>query len=109
MCTWNLPLMWAPVSVVSVACLLTIVLTSVESIRRRLFNFFYYSHFVFVVFYAYSWMHSVNARPYLIAAFAVYGADRVFRLLKGNLIPFRASQAQALPGNVVRLRFPRRR
>ncbi|CEO94382.1 FAD-binding FR-type domain-containing protein [Plasmodiophora brassicae] len=95
--------------VVSVACLLTIVLTSVESIRRRLFNFFYYSHFVFVVFYAYSWMHSVNARPYLIAAFAVYGADRVFRLLKGNLIPFRASQAQALPGNVVRLRFPRRR
>ena len=57
-------------------------MTSIEPIRRRIFNVFFYSHAAFVAFYVFIFMHSAAARPYVWAAIGVYGADRLLRVLK---------------------------
>jgi hypothetical protein len=58
----------------------TIVLTSLPLVRRKAFELFKYTHYVFAVFLAFGYLHTPSKfLPYLIAAVVVYGLDRLIR------------------------------
>jgi len=60
-------------------------LTSLEPVRRKKFEVFYYSHYLFLIFYAFGGVHDTGFVPYAVLAAIVYFFDRFLRLLWGAL------------------------
>jgi len=89
-------------------CLACIACTSVAFVRRRAFNFFFYTHHVFVVYYVLGALHSSVFLTYSYAAAAVYGFDRILRLFRG-LYPRRITHAERLSDRIIKIRFPKQR
>mgnify|MGYP000243179520 CR=1 FL=1 len=85
-------------------CSVIIFITSLNYLRRRFFEYFYYSHFMFIAFYVFGWLHTEEFTLYAVLALVLYGLDRVYRLLRGNL-PQHCSLVQLKPGNVVQIRY----
>jgi predicted ferric reductase len=83
-----------------------ILLTSVSYLRRKLFNVFFYSHHAFFAFYILASLHSREFQTYAIAAGIIYVLDRMVRMAWG-IYPQKATSVEALPGNVVKIRFPK--
>ena len=84
-----------------------ILVTSIGWMRRGHFEWFYYTHFFFIGFYAFAALHSPTVGlNYVIATAVLYGIDRLVRFFWGAY-PRRASSVRALDGGLVRIRFPR--
>jgi len=83
-----------------------LLVTSVEWMRRRKFEFFYYSHYFFVLFYVFAALHTSEFRPYLIATLFFYILDRSVRFFWG-LWPVRATLIKTKVGKVIQIRFPK--
>ncbi len=64
-----------------------IMITSLEWFRRKKFEFFFYSHFAFVLFYLLGAFHSPKFVPFAIAAAAFYAFDRLLRFISIHSIP----------------------
>lgn len=47
-------------------------ITSLEIVRRKLFEIFYYPHFTFIAFYVLSVIHSRDTLPYILAGSLLY-------------------------------------
>eukprot|EP01105_Mastigella_eilhardi_P018833 TRINITY_DN4392_c0_g1_i2.p1 TRINITY_DN4392_c0_g1~~TRINITY_DN4392_c0_g1_i2.p1 ORF type:complete len:1205 (-),score=276.71 TRINITY_DN4392_c0_g1_i2:2925-6539(-) len=88
-------------------CCIAMALTSLSVVRRKLFNFFYWSHLLFMVpFFTMAALHNDKFLPFAYAAAAIYVADRVFRLVWGT-VPRRATEVALLADGVVRIRWPK--
>jgi len=86
--------------------LVIIFLTSFGFIRRRAFNFFYTMHFAFIGFYIVAAFHSTVFIPFAAAAGVLWIGDRIIRLIYGAF-PVKSSEFKLLPGDIVRVRFPK--
>ena len=58
---------------------MVILLTSVNWVRRNTFNVFYWAHFAFLGFFLLAYLHSRQARPFLIGGIVLYGLDKALR------------------------------
>eukprot|EP00475_Leptophrys_vorax_P035023 TRINITY_DN5728_c0_g3_i1.p1 TRINITY_DN5728_c0_g3~~TRINITY_DN5728_c0_g3_i1.p1 ORF type:complete len:1084 (+),score=234.56 TRINITY_DN5728_c0_g3_i1:73-3252(+) len=89
-------------------CMAVIYATSVNYLRRRHFNFFFFMHFAFVPAYVFGALHSVGSfRYYAFASVAVYGLDRLIRFFWG-LFPVKTVSLEIVSG-AVRVRYPKHR
>eukprot|EP00475_Leptophrys_vorax_P041730 TRINITY_DN78775_c0_g1_i1.p1 TRINITY_DN78775_c0_g1~~TRINITY_DN78775_c0_g1_i1.p1 ORF type:complete len:982 (+),score=244.37 TRINITY_DN78775_c0_g1_i1:113-2947(+) len=83
--------------------LMVLVGTSLPWVRRRHFNYFFYSHFIFFFYYLITCYHAVQFVPFTYAALAFYGLDRVLRLFWGAW-PTKTVRIEVI-GNAVRVTF----
>eukprot|EP00804_Cyclotella_cryptica_P026232 CCRYP_009796-RC/>CCRYP_009796-RC protein AED:0.05 eAED:0.05 QI:1240/1/1/1/0.85/0.75/8/145/833 len=58
-----------------------IFLTSLNYVRRKMFNVFFWSHFSFVGFIVGMYLHAASARPFILASAACYGLDKLLGLV----------------------------
>ena len=77
--------------------------TSISWIRRKRFQAFFWSHYLFVAYYCLACYHTAKFRPWAIAAAVVYGLDRLIRFFWG-LYPRRATLT-VKDGNMLQVRF----
>lgn len=66
---------------VSLSFGLVIFLTSLNYVRRKLFNVFFWSHFSFIGFIVGMYLHAKGARPFILASVACYGLDKLLGLV----------------------------
>lgn len=90
----------------SLLALLGLLVTSVAYIRRRHYNVFALTHWLFVAFFALLALHSEHARAYVYVACALYAVDRVLRLALGG-VPMRATNVAVVGDDILRVQFPR--
>ncbi|KAJ3479218.1 hypothetical protein NLG97_g8377 [Lecanicillium saksenae] len=64
-------------------CLALIFLTALPIIRRRYFELFYYTHFLFFVFMVGALYHTTNGPEFLLPGFSLWVVDRAIRLIYG--------------------------
>lgn len=57
-----------------------IFLTALPIVRRKGFEIFYYSHFLFFVFMVGALIHTTNGPEFLLPGFSLWVVDRIFRL-----------------------------
>jgi hypothetical protein len=76
-----------------------VFITSIESMRRFYFNWFYALHFSFIGFYIAGVMHSTEFTVYTILAAIFYGLDRIARFFFGA-VPKRALDMDVHDGAV---------
>eukprot|EP00475_Leptophrys_vorax_P013298 TRINITY_DN1967_c0_g1_i1.p1 TRINITY_DN1967_c0_g1~~TRINITY_DN1967_c0_g1_i1.p1 ORF type:complete len:1315 (+),score=276.51 TRINITY_DN1967_c0_g1_i1:28-3945(+) len=89
----------------AVIAMMLLFLTSIAPLRRKTFNIFFAAHHVFIAFYVLGSFHSTIFYYYTLAAAAVYGFDRLLRIIWGAY-PVKA-QVKLLPGNVAKIIFPK--
>jgi hypothetical protein len=58
-----------------------ITISSLNWIRRKYFNAFYWSHLAFVGFIVCVYLHARGARPFVLAAVASYAVDKVLHMV----------------------------
>lgn len=92
--------------VASVSCGMLIGLTSIDYIRRKHFNVFYYSHYVFVAFLVLAYFHVAQTKPFILAGSAIYLADKLLRCV-WMLWPATATVFTAKSDAVAQVRFPK--
>eukprot|EP00462_Mataza_sp_D1_P027126 CAMPEP_0175176190 /NCGR_PEP_ID=MMETSP0087-20121206/33659_1 /TAXON_ID=136419 /ORGANISM="Unknown Unknown, Strain D1" /LENGTH=1777 /DNA_ID=CAMNT_0016467961 /DNA_START=123 /DNA_END=5458 /DNA_ORIENTATION=+ len=86
-------------------CGLIIFFTSLDFMRRKHFNIFFWSHFSFLGFFVGGALHVPQARPFVIASACFYGLDRLLRFVWG-LLPSRCHVFEPKnDGGLTRLRF----
>lgn len=85
---------------------LVIFLTSIAWLRRHRFEFFYWSHYLFVAWYCLACYHTPKFRPYAMAACAAYGLDRLVRFFWG-LYPRKSLALVVKDCDLVMVRFRR--
>lgn len=88
---------------VAFASLALMGLTSIGPIRRYLFEFFYYPHFLFLVFVAGAIVHATPAPEFLLPGLVLWGLDRVWRIYN-NVRSVKVTSAEVLPGNVLKVK-----
>lgn len=80
----------------ALVCCFGLNLLSINIIRRKVFNLFYWSHLFFIFpFFVLASLHNAKFLPFAYVSAILYGVDRVFRLLWGT-IPRRATEVVAL-------------
>ena len=65
----------------ALGCGLGIVATTTNWVRRRMFNLFYWVHYLFLGFFVFVYLHTKQARLYLNLAIGFYAMDKVLRLI----------------------------
>eukprot|EP00013_Stygamoeba_regulata_P015952 CAMPEP_0177687478 /NCGR_PEP_ID=MMETSP0447-20121125/34151_2 /TAXON_ID=0 /ORGANISM="Stygamoeba regulata, Strain BSH-02190019" /LENGTH=476 /DNA_ID=CAMNT_0019197725 /DNA_START=211 /DNA_END=1641 /DNA_ORIENTATION=- len=83
-----------------------LVAFSLEPVRRLAYYFFYYPHFVFIVYYIFSILHTATSIWFLLPGAALYALDLVLRC-RGRFSQVVPTGVERLPGSVVRVRLPR--
>ena len=63
----------------AMSCGIVIGLSSINYIRRKHFNVFYWSHYAFVGYYGLAWVHVPQTQPFLSVGIALYGLDKMLR------------------------------
>jgi len=94
--------------ILSWICGFAMFITALEPIRRKKFEVFYYSHYLFLLFYVFGGLHYPDFIPYAIGAAVVYFLDRIIRLFWG-VVPKKTTLLRIKEGkdgrdNVVQLR-----
>lgn len=91
------------------AALLIVFLTSTSFVRRNYYEVFKYCHFLFIVFFAFTYLHTPKVfLPYLIASSAAYGMDKALRSVAWFLSS-KTTEITVMGDDMVRLRFPKTR
>lgn len=67
--------------IISLGCGFVIVLSSLNVIRRKFFNIFFWSHYSFIGFLVGLYLHALSARPFIIASVACYGIDKGLQMM----------------------------
>ena len=94
--------------IVSWICLVLVFITALEVFRRKYFEFFFYTHFMFLGFFVLGALHSKKFLPYALVAAALYVLDRLVRVVWG-VIPMRTTllNLKDEKNQVVQIRFPK--
>lgn len=101
--SWNMTNLYGLFAFVSLGI---IAITSIEYVRRQMFNLFFYIHYIFVAYYALGSLHSDVFLLYACIGGGIYGLDRVIRLIRG-IYPRRVTQVQRLSERIVKIQFPK--
>jgi len=83
--------------------------TSVQYLRRRKFEVFFYAHFMFIGFYIFGALHDSRFVPYALVATVLYLLDRLIRIVWG-IVPQRTVNLEVLGSgkeSLVRLTIPK--
>jgi predicted ferric reductase len=91
---------------IALGCLGIIGLTSIEYFRRKAFNFFFYSHHIFFLYYVMGSLHSELFFTYTCVATGIYGLDRIIRWVRG-IYPRRVTLVENLTDKIIRVQFPK--
>jgi len=83
-----------------------IMVTSINSIRRKHFNLFYYSHFLFIPFFVFTFLHHQRAQMFVMGAIVIYAVDRVLRRVWSG-VPRRALLLTNMGDSLAQLRTPK--
>ena len=67
---------------VSLGFCLVVALSSINYIRRKHFNLFFWSHYSFVGLLVGLFLHAEAARPFVVASVACYCIDKGFQILR---------------------------
>jgi len=87
-------------------CGVLIGLTSVNYLRRNFFNTFFYSHYAFIGYYLFAWLHVSSARPFLAVGLALYLLDKLLRILMTGW-SHRCVEFNVKSKGIVQVRFPK--
>ncbi|ORY45583.1 hypothetical protein BCR33DRAFT_716248 [Rhizoclosmatium globosum] len=66
--------------IVATAALLIITLTSLDFVRRKYFNVFFYTHFLVFIFILFAYFHASNCIYYILPGLFMYTVDGFMRL-----------------------------
>lgn len=115
------------VGLMSWICLVLMFLTALPIVRRRLFEVFYYTHFLFLVFIGGAFYHSTSGAyategiEFLTVGLCLWGVDRIIRFLynfrsihlekttyySGDLVKLKCTGMRAAqPGQIVWIQIP---
>lgn len=64
--------------------LLFLTITSSENFRRNFYEFFFYSHFSFILYFIFATLHFPTLLPFIIPGFCLYSIDRLLRYLRSR-------------------------
>eukprot|EP00462_Mataza_sp_D1_P009036 CAMPEP_0175170322 /NCGR_PEP_ID=MMETSP0087-20121206/30143_1 /TAXON_ID=136419 /ORGANISM="Unknown Unknown, Strain D1" /LENGTH=636 /DNA_ID=CAMNT_0016460929 /DNA_START=54 /DNA_END=1966 /DNA_ORIENTATION=+ len=92
--------------VVGLVAAVLIYITSTDFVRRRHFNIFFWSHFLFFAFFVFAALHMPKVVPFVIAAAGFYGLDRLLRVVWG-LKTDQCTHFELAGQGMTRLRFPK--
>jgi len=70
---------------IALGILVLLFLTSFDIIRRKAFELFYYLHFLFILFWIFSFLHHEKLQIWVGASVGIYAVDKVMRLVWGTL------------------------
>jgi len=88
----------------SLGCGFVIVLSSVNSVRRKFFNVFFWSHCgSFIGFLVGLYLHTPAAHPFILAAVGWYGIDKGLQMLRK--IPKRTTLLEKVDERTAHVRF----
>lgn len=102
-------------------CLVIMLLTSLPIVRRRFFEVFYYSHFLFFIFVVGALYHTTNGPEFLLPGLSLWAVDRAIRFAynfrkistesvvycEGDLVKLGVSGiGAAKPGQIIWLQIP---
>jgi hypothetical protein len=65
----------------ALVCGSVIFFTSLDYIRRHLFNVFYWSHYSFIGFLTLAYFHCSQTKPFILAGGCLYIGDKLLRLI----------------------------
>jgi predicted ferric reductase len=89
---------------ISFVGLMLVFFTSVGYLRRKHFNFFFISHFFFVVFFVMGVFHSPQFAIYTYVALGSYILDLLFRTFWGNTM-YTTQEFNVVDGTITKVRF----
>jgi predicted ferric reductase len=89
---------------IALSCGLIILVTSLNYVRRKLFNVFFWSHFAFVGFIVAMYFHAAGARPFIWASVACYGIDK-FLALVWTQLPRRTTKFEKVGDRTAHVQF----
>ncbi|KAL7502826.1 hypothetical protein ACHAXN_001326, partial [Cyclotella atomus] len=89
---------------VALSCGIVIFATSLNYVRRKLFNVFFWSHFAFVGFIVGMYLHAAGARPFIWASVACYGVDKLLALVWTQL-PRRTTKFEKVGERTAHVQF----
>ncbi|CEJ89625.1 hypothetical protein VHEMI05459 [[Torrubiella] hemipterigena] len=110
------------VGILAWICLSFMFLSSLPIVRRRLFEVFYYIHFLFFIFMVGALYHTTNGPEFLLPGFSLWVVDRALRVwhdfrkidvesvqyYAGDLTKFKVTGAwRAQPGQIVWIQLPK--
>eukprot|EP00037_Helgoeca_nana_P028113 m.327828 g.327828 ORF g.327828 m.327828 type:complete len:890 (+) comp27684_c0_seq1:429-3098(+) len=95
---------WAGMA--ALCCGLGIAATTTDFVRRKLFHVFFWTHYLFIGFFAFSYVHVRQARPFLIVAVAIYALDKTLRFF-WTLLPCRTTLFLAHGDRTVQVCWPK--
>ncbi len=82
-----------------------IVLTSLPFVRRRAFNVFFYTHFLFAIFLIFSAIHEAIFIVAIAVALVLYGYDKI-HFIRAHLKPVQATCVDTSSTDLVKLTYP---
>lgn len=88
----------------ALGCALGIVVTTTNWIRRNHFNVFFWSHYLFVGFFAFTYFHVTQAQPFLLTSLIIYGLDKFLRCV-WTLLPQRTYVFQNRGDHTAQVKF----
>jgi len=90
----------------ALGCGLGIAATTTDYVRRKLFNVFFWTHYLFFGFFGFAFFHVRQAQPFLITAIAIYAVDKVLRFL-WTLLPHRTLMCRSRGDRTAQVRWPK--
>jgi hypothetical protein len=88
---------------VALGCGLVIVLSSVNYVRRKYFNMFFWTHYSFLGFMVGLFLHATAARPFVIASVGCYCVDKGLQAVRK--IPRSTTVFEKVDERTVRVQF----
>jgi predicted ferric reductase len=88
----------------ALSCGIVIFATSLNYVRRKLFNVFFWSHFAFLGFIVGMYLHAAAARPFIWASVACYGVDK-FLALVWTQLPRRTTKFEKVGDRTAHVQF----
>lgn len=92
------------VGIMAWCALCIITFTSVNIMRRKLFEIFYYTHFVFIAFAIGAIMHASHGLEFILPGFILWGIDRVIRF-RYNFRRIGIKEVTLYDGDVTKLKI----
>jgi Ferric reductase like transmembrane component/FAD-binding domain/Ferric reductase NAD binding domain len=92
--------------ILAMCCGLIIAATTLNFVRRKFFNVFFFSHYAFVGYFVFAYLHFYECRIYLLVGAGLYALDRLLRLLWG-LCPRKTFVFRNKGDGLAQVRFPK--
>lgn len=91
---------------VALVCALGIAVTTTDYMRRQHFNVFFWTHYLFVGFFVFGYVHVPEGQPFLLAAIAIYLLDKVLRVI-WSALPKRTLMYRNRGERTAQVRWPK--